>query len=125
MRCRYCGGPLGWVTGKTVYPHRPDLHGRTFVMCEPCWAYVGCHPGTDRPLGSVADAELRRWRMRAHAAFDWTWRSGRMRRGEAYGWLAQELGLPRERCHIGGFEREECQAVVAAVRRYRATFTGQ
>ena len=35
-------------------------------------AYVGVHKGTDKPLGRLANAELRYWKKRAHAAVSYT-----------------------------------------------------
>lgn len=93
VNCGHCGQPAALVTGEQVYPHRRDLWHKPFWQCVPCKAHVGCHPGTTHPLGSVADAELRRWRSRAHEAFDPLWKEGAMRRGQAYAWLAKTLGV--------------------------------
>lgn len=65
VACDYCGDAAKLVTGKAIYPHRPDLFRLHFWQCEPCGAYVGCHKkeggngdGT-KPLGRIANAELR------------------------------------------------------------------
>jgi hypothetical protein len=50
----------------------------------------------------------------AHDAFDPLWRSGRMSRTDAYRWLAGELGLDPEACHVALFDEELCQQAVAA-----------
>jgi hypothetical protein len=73
---------------------------------------VGCHKGTTLPLGRLANAELRKAKMDAHAAFDPMWRNGAMSRGRAYGWLAKQLGIDKKRCHIGYFSLEECRRVM-------------
>jgi hypothetical protein len=57
------------------------------------------------------------FRARAHAAFDPLWRSGEMSRNAAYRWLANELGLSREECHISLFDRATCERVVAVCER--------
>lgn len=113
VSCDYCGQPAERVTGAEIYPRRPDLAGKTLWRCEPCGAYVGCHPGTDKPLGRLADAELRRAKMAAHAAFDPLWRSGDMRRGQAYRWLAERLGIDSSECHIGMMDAATCRRVAA------------
>lgn len=113
--CPYCKGSASLVDGAAVYPHRPDLAAKPFWACLPCGAWVGCHPGGTKPLGRLADAATRKAKMAAHAAFDPLWRSGRMTRREAYRWLAGQLGISFERCHIGHFSAEECAAVVEAV----------
>lgn len=53
---------------------------------------------TGRPRASQ---HVRLTRMRAHEAFDRIWRSGRMSRGQAYRWLASELGVPEQDAHMG------------------------
>ncbi len=80
-------------------------------------AYVGVHKGTDQPLGRLANAELRYWKKRAHAAFDPLWKYGRFRgrRNAAYAWLAEKMGLPREKTHIGMFGVAECRRVIQII----------
>lgn len=119
--CHYCDKPAELVTGKVLYPHRPDLYAQFFWRCSPCEAHVGCHKagsgqgdGT-QPLGRLANAELRRAKSRAHAAFDPLWKSKQMKRRDAYGWLARELGISFNNCHIGMFDVEQCNAIVEAV----------
>jgi hypothetical protein len=112
--CGYCGSPAELVHGDVVYPHRPDLSGKLFYRCAPCGAYVGCHPGTKKPLGVLANAELRRVRSEAHAVFDPKWRSGAWgSRHEAYAKLAMLLGIATDNCHIGGFDVDTCKKVIA------------
>lgn len=113
VRCEYCNRQAERVTGKAIYPHRPDLHQKSFWRCQPCAAYVGCHPGTWTPLGRLANAALRRAKSAAHAAFDPLWKTKRMSRSDAYGWLAAELGISKANCHIGMFDLETCQRVVS------------
>lgn len=111
--CSYCAFPTEKVSGDRIYPHRPDLASKVFWLCAPCHAYVGCHPGTDRPLGRVANAELRRAKQRAHASFDPIWKNGHASRKKAYAVLAEKLGIPVEDCHIGMFDVEMCERVVS------------
>lgn len=110
--CPYCGKMSDKVGGKEIYPHRPDLYSKVFYQCAPCEAYVGCHPGTDRPMGRLANAELRRAKLQAHGAFDFIWKSGLKTRGSAYKWLARQLGLSKDECHIGLFDVEMCRKVI-------------
>jgi hypothetical protein len=115
--CPYCGEPSEKATGKEIYPHRPDLYEKTFYRCTPCKAYVGCHPGTENPLGRLANAELRKAKNAAHAAFDprWKGQKGRVRR-EQYKWLAEQLGISKDDCHIGMFDVDMCRRVVEVCR---------
>lgn len=73
--CAYCGVRSKLVTGKDLYPHRPDLYSLNFYQCTPCDAHVGCHKGTPNPLGRLANAELRKMKSAAHAVFDPIWKS--------------------------------------------------
>ena len=82
--------------------------------CPDCQAWVGVHKGTDRPLGRLADAELRRWKRIAHMNFDRIWRNNRrMSRKKAYEWLSSQMGLPAEETHIGMFDVGRCKEVIA------------
>lgn len=116
--CPYCGAESKKVTGKEIYPHRPDLAHKTFYQCAPCDAYVGCHPGTCKALGRLANAELRKAKSAAHKIFDDIWRSGYMSRSQAYSWLAGQLGIEKKDCHIGMFDVDQCEQVVDASERY-------
>lgn len=124
--CDYCGKAAELVTGADVYNERPDLMDILIYRCEPCNARVGCHKGTTRPLGRLADPELRAAKMRAHTVFDELWRvkkgqpyaqSMKMRRKEAYAWLALEMKIDPDKCHIGMFDLEQCAAVLGAVKK--------
>lgn len=128
ITCDYCRQPAPLVTGRELYPHRPDLWEKNFYRCAPCDAHVGCHPPEDSPrggmgdgtvpLGRLANAELRRLKSAAHASFDPLWQGSRMRRRDAYLWLAQELGIEPHECHIGMFDEDQCRRAIAAVHRY-------
>lgn len=115
LGCPYCHRDAVRVTGVAVYPHRPDLYAKAFWICQPCKAWVGCHPHTSLPLGRLANPELRKWKQRAHAAFDPLWKSGRMTRHEAYAWLSERMGKTPANTHVGMFDEQECARVVAAV----------
>lgn len=110
--CSYCGRQAKLVTGAEIYPHRRDLHKKLIWSCKPCGAYVGTHEGTEKPLGRLANEELRNWKMKAHKAFDPKWRSGEMKRQEAYKWLSNQLDIDREKCHIGMFDIDMCKRVI-------------
>jgi hypothetical protein len=79
-------------------------------LCKPCNAYVGVHKGTTKPLGILANAELREWKKKAHAAFDPIWKSGEMSRGKAYALLAKAMGV--NEIHIGESNIETCKQII-------------
>lgn len=106
-RCNYCGHGAKRVTGAQLFPHLPRLADKVFYRCDGCDAHVGCHPGTSKPLGRLANKALRMARTRAHAAFDPIWRDGHLSRAGAYAWLARELKMQKTKCHIALFEEDE------------------
>ena len=112
LLCPYCENRAKLVTGKEIYPRRPDLYNKKFWQCKECDAYVGCHPNTDKPLGRLANAELRQVKMKAHAIFDPIWKKGDMKRTEAYKWLAAMLNIKYSECHIGMFNVKTCKDVI-------------
>ena len=111
--CPYCGKCAEFVDSAEVY------NGRSYGMiylCRPCDAYVGCHGNGkgDSPKGRLANAELRRWKIAAHNAFDPLWKFGPFpgRRNSAYAWLAEQMEIKKEKTHIGMFDVAECQQVI-------------
>lgn len=58
--------------GDSIYPHRPDLYGKTFLQCPLCGNYVGTHQD-GRPLGTIPTPELRAMRNKVHAVIDEYW----------------------------------------------------
>lgn len=121
--CPYCKKPAKLITGEQMYPHRPDLYEKSFYRCNPCDAHVGCHPGTQNPLGRMADSFLRAAKMKAHAAFDPIWKDGAMKRGSAYAWLSDQLGIDKKDCHIGMFDVDMCKKVVDVCSKRRSECT--
>lgn len=114
--CPYCGKGPSLADSKEVYG---KSYGPIWI-CRDCNAYVGCHRGTCRPLGTLANEETREARKRAHAAFDPLWRGKFMGRNQAYRALAKKLGIEKKDCHIGMLDAETCRRVVAVVADIRA-----
>lgn len=124
--CCECGMPAKLVQSQTIYPHRPDLWNRPMWLCD-CGAYCGCHDGTKHPLGSPAGPATRKARSAAHAAFDPLWQAKMKRdglskkkaRGAGYFWLAEQLELDPEDCHIASMTERYALRVVSICRRYK------
>lgn len=106
--CNYCGKPAEFVDSTIVYG---SSYGMIYY-CKPCNAWVGVHKGSATPLGTLANAELRAYRRKAHGMFDRIWRRRWLSRGKAYAWLAEQMGLTREETHIGMFSIEQCRTVI-------------
>jgi hypothetical protein len=115
LRCPYCGNDAAFVKGSKIYPHRLDLYGKQFYLCEPCDAYVGCHKD-GKPLGRLANRQLRKAKMQAHAVFDPLWKDGPLSRAEAYRWLSKAMGLHPDETHIGMFDVGQCLKVEQLVK---------
>ena len=113
--CRYCGGVIRLVPAETVYgvsSNRLGMKNEKLYQCQNCNARVGCHKGTTRALGNVANEVLRLKRMETPRVFDAMWKRRHMSRTEAYRWLAAQLHRTEGRAHIGGFEMDQCQKVI-------------
>lgn len=113
--CRYCGGVIRLVPAESIFGKRTKrlcMEGEKVYQCQNCNARVCCHKGTTRPLGNVANEVLRLKRIEAHEAFDTLWHGWHISRTQAYKWLSQQLRIPVDKTHIGGFEMDECQRVI-------------
>lgn len=116
--CPYCGAAVVCKDSSIIY-------GRSYGpvwMCSnwpKCDAYVGCQKGSNKPLGRLANPELRFWKKQAHTKFDKLWQHGDLSRTDAYTWLSKELSIPLDKCHIGMFDTDQCKAVCEAVKKFR------
>lgn len=119
--CPHCAAPVALVGNEEIYG-RPFGDWPWAYRCtnvRGCGAYVGLHPFTAIPLGTLATAEIREARKKAKAAFNPLWQGGAMSRTDAYAWLAGALGIPVGECHIGWFDAAACARVVLAVQQAR------
>jgi hypothetical protein len=101
-KCPECGGRFKEI--KTDYGA-----GKIRRDCVNCTVRQWCDD-RGNPLGTPANIFLRRSRMRAHDAFDRLWKSGVMKRSEAYAWLKRELGVEKA-VHMAEMTTEECLKV--------------
>lgn len=124
--CPYCNSAARLVDDATIYHGRS--YGKKVWVCEQfpaCDSYVGCHKGSDRPLGRMANKALRDAKQAAHGAFDALWlrkveREGcskKHARTAGYAWLARQLGIRADECHIGMMDAETCLRVVEICKR--------
>lgn len=108
MQCPYCFEEVPWVENSAIYGRR---YGKSYMCyyCKPCDAYVGCHNNTKKPLGTMANKELREWRVKAHAHIDPVWKEGKRSRGDVYFILSSILG---KQIHIGESDIETCKRIL-------------
>lgn len=121
--CNYCKKSAELVTGADIYPHRRDLTHRKLWQCKPCDAYVGCHEGTEKPYGSLANKETREARMLAHSEFDKLWLLSPNRhkaRSAAYAWLSDQM-LSHTLVHISGMTADQCYEVIDLLKKKKPT----
>ena len=86
---------------------------------------MGCHNDTGSPLGTLAKAALRKLRMETHAAFDPVWQlleigngwSRSKARSTAYTWLAGQMHIAADQCHIGMFDEIACRHALQVLNR--------
>ena len=121
MQCPYCGGDVHLKDSAVIYGHS---YGLVYICANypRCDAYVGVHRNTTEPLGTLANSELRAWRIRAHAAFDPLHREGYMTRTQAYELLQRLLGLPKERAHIAMLDVQQCQELIKKLQEDRNAY---
>jgi hypothetical protein len=106
--CHLCGGVVRIGTHEEVYG--TDYSEWPYVyICESCKSYVGLHPFTNIPLGTLADKNTRNARKNCKKPFEQLWRNGKMSRAEAYQWLADKMGIPVNECHFGWFDIKQFQ----------------
>jgi hypothetical protein len=115
--CPNCGSAVKLVSNAAIYGREYGEWAWAY-KCDSvdCDSYVGLHPFTSIPLGTLANPATREARKRAKAAFNPLWEGRRMKRREAYAWLAKALGISNVgECHIGWFDIAMCDRVVAVI----------
>ena len=121
-KCPYCGSEVVLKDADYVYHSKKAKDYPKVWVCSnypECDAYVGCHKGTDVPMGRLANLRLRTLKIEAHKQFDVIWKSRAMTRRTAYYWLAKHLGINIKDCHIGMFDIKECQRVIHLCKSFR------
>jgi ssDNA-binding Zn-finger/Zn-ribbon topoisomerase 1 len=118
MRCPYCGSPVIFRSADGIY--HDNSKGMMLYVCShypQCDAYVRVHVGTNIPVGSLANHELRTLRRTAHQYFDQLHQSGYMSKQDAYQWLADLICAPLSEAHIGHLGEYYCKQVIEESRR--------
>lgn len=140
--CQHCREECRDRLGADVYPDRPDLAEKVIWECVFCGARVGTHedgPLKGQPLGTAANAELRKARVTLHGLLDPIWEKAhldypdakrgpeaerikamaiikRTARKRVYEFLAEKMGLPFEQTHVAMFSLEQCRDAWRALR---------
>lgn len=108
--CDYCGQRAALMGEEARQP---------YWLCAPCDATVAAYPNspTFKPVGRFANAKLRDAKRKAREAFDPLWRNSikASGRGDAFRWLADELGINVKDCSFDQFDVDTCLRVVDIV----------
>lgn len=118
MRCPYCGGSVTYRSADGIY-HDNSRNTMLYVCSHypECDAYVRVHAGTNIPVGTLANQELRALRRTAHYYFDQLHQAGLMSKQDAYQWLADLICAPLSQAHIGYLGEYYCKQVIEESRK--------
>jgi rubredoxin len=114
--CHSCG----WINVELV--NNTEIYGgREFgtwpyaYLCRSCGAYVSLHPKTDLPTGTMVGAAVRDARRAAKIPFTCLVKvkfGGK--RGAAYSWLSNAIGVNLQVCHFSMFDEDVALAALEA-----------
>lgn len=114
--CPHCKSEVQLVDNQTIYG-RPFGDWPYAYRCvnDVCNSYVGLHPFTNLPLGSLANETTRKARTLAKSYFNPLWQCHKMTRDEAYAWLAAKMRISPELCHFGLFSEHQCYEAIRII----------
>lgn len=113
IKCNLCGGNVEYIPNSMIY-------GKSYgsgwcYRCSQCKAFVGTHKTNPlKPLGVLADKEMRILRMKCHKILDSTWKTPN-ERTKAYDDLAVRLGYEKGDCHFSWMSKEELKTALAVL----------
>jgi len=109
--CPYCGNDhVELVEHKAVYK-RSYGEWPYLYLCrnQACGAYVGVHPHTDIPLGTLADLATREARKANKSWFMRLMKRQQCGLNIGYLWLSEEMNIRAEQCHWSMFDVDLCE----------------
>lgn len=112
--CPNCGAGVELVNNKEIYGREYGAWPFSYrCVSKECDSYVGIHPRTDIPLGTLANKEVRQARKLAKAVISPLWEERGIERTAVYRWLAEKMGIANvDHMHIGYFGVEQCNRVI-------------
>lgn len=114
LRCPYCGSSTRIVPATGILPASSKVtHLLTCSNFPRCDSYVCMHQGTNKPMGTIANGDLRKLRQQAHIHFNKLYQTGVMSRDDAYAWLADKIWVPRSEAHIGCLSEHNLHLIIA------------
>jgi len=123
--CPYCGAQALLKDGSFLFGENPFVKNVFICVRYPdCDSYVQAHESNLEPMGTLANATLRKKRMVTHMYFDKLWnapkgKSSVFTRNQAYKWLCDKVGgqVHHSRNHIAGMDEFLCDRVIKEVKR--------
>lgn len=115
-KCPFCEGEVALDSNDVIY--RGKRYGDwpyVYHCAGECDAYVGLHPNTDVPLGTLADRTTRDARKEAKDLF-FKWQDMadlRKNSTQAYIILAEAMGIEVAVCHFAMFDADACNRAIA------------
>ena len=107
-KCNLCGGLVEHISNAEIYGR---AYGSGYCYrCRSCNAYVGTHKNRPKiAFGILANAGMRKMKMKCHDVFDnlWRFKAGDERqqyREKYYEALAKRLNIDKSACHFGYFD---------------------
>ncbi len=113
QKMRYCGSTVKYRSAEGIY--KENHNNMMLYVCTnypECDAYVRVHEGTNKPVGTLANAKLRAMRLEAHKLLDKIQNKGIMTKNECYQWIANTIMAPLSQAHIGYLGEYYCQIVI-------------
>lgn len=108
--CNICGSTnVNLVSNSYIYGKEYGKYPYVY-LCSNCKAYVGVHPN-NKPLGILADDEMRTLRKQCHDLFDKKWNT-KKERTEQYNVLGSKLGLEKGKCHFSWMNKNELRNAI-------------
>lgn len=133
--CPHCDKPARLTNGAEIYPNRRDLWEKPIWKCDGCGAYVGCHPGSTRAIGTPANEELRKARIILHQELiDPLWKNAdscglytpenararviirQTARARIYTFVGLKLGIDRKLVHVSMLTLDQCRLAWKALK---------
>lgn len=118
VNCPHCRQKADFMTSKEYYGKD---YQRNVYVCHSCNASIGTHGRSNRPLGTLANKELRQLRKRCHQALDVLWEGSKetqmMTRKDAYVWLRKTLNVTKKEAHIGKLDKRQCRIVIREIKK--------
>ena len=115
LYCPYCGRQAVLRPATYVYGERNLDPENYLYVCggyPACDSYIGVHKKSLRPMGTLADGNLRHKRIEAHRALNEVINAGVMTKHGLYIWLQNRLCLSETEMHIGKFSYFRCEETI-------------